>query len=237
MTTPDWPKGHRSQAAQLVQQIKQDLRFQEAFDVGLEAEVQTDKELVKVLPCQYCRRPLVVTTFYVLAWAKCSACKGTSSGPRKPGSVEVVQAGGRTEPRLAADLTKTLLNPTMAVARCPVHPDDESHVMELKTVHHNERYGPHAWKLVNGKMTLVQIAPGETVMHQCLSCNAVVSYSTTAVTQFARVNEVKPGKNANRWADELGSREDTSWPVAEDDEDGPHRDHGLTDEDYRGMAQ
>lgn len=219
MSQPEWPKGHRSQAAQLVQLVKQDLRFRETFNIELEAEVQTDKELVKVLPCQYCRRPLVVTTFYVLAWAKCSPCKGTSSGPRKPGSVDVVQAGGRTEPRLAADLTKTLINPSFAIATCPVHPDDEEHVMELKTVHHNERYGPHAWKMIDGRLTLVQVATGETVMHQCTVCNAVVSYSSTAVTQFNRINEVKSGKNANRWADSLGSRDETNWPVAEDDEE------------------
>lgn len=180
----------------------------ERFDFTLEPEVQTDKKLVKLLPCQFCRRPLVVTTFYVLAWAKCSECTGKKTGPRQRGSVEVVQAGGRTEPALAADLTKTLINQHFAFARCPTHPDDDEHVMELKFVNHNEHYGPHEYRLVDNRLVPVQVAPGETVMHQCLKCKAVVTYSTTAVTQFSRINEVGSGKHTNRMADWTGVRDD-----------------------------
>lgn len=210
-----WPKGHLSQWRQLIDQCRMDDRF----DITLEPEVQTDKELVKIGACQYCKRPLVVTTFYVDAWMKCGPCKGENT-TREPGSVETVQAG-RTEPRLAADLVKVLINPQFANALCPVHPDDEAHAMELKSVNTSERYGPHEWRMVDGRLTPVQVASGETVMHQCLKCMAVVTYSTTAVTQFRRVNEVGSGKNPNRWADDLGARDDnlTAW---ESKVDGTH---------------
>lgn len=203
-----WPKGDRSQAADLVDSALSG-PLSDRFARGLPAEVQTDKRLVKVLPCQFCKRPLVVTTFYVLAWAKCSPCAGVKGDVREPGSVDVVQAG-RTDPKLAADLTKVLINPGFANALCPAHPDDPDHVMELKHVHHNEKYGPSAWRSVGGKIVPVQIAPGETALHQCLKCNAVVTYTTTAVTQFRRVNEVRDGKNVNAWAETLGTREEVT---------------------------
>lgn len=201
---PAFPKGHRTQWRELVRSAIE----MELVDSKLEPEMQTDKELVKILPCQFCQRALVVTTFYVLAWAKCGPCKGEAPSTREPGSVGVVQAG-RTEPRLAQDLTKVLLNPTLAVALCPMHPNDPDHEMELKSVHHNERYGPHEWRMVDKRLELVQIGPGETVIHQCLKCNAVVTYTTTAVTQFKRVNEVKDDdKHVNGWLRFLGAREE-----------------------------
>jgi hypothetical protein len=203
-----FPKGHRSQAKELVDQC----RDRDDFDVRLEYEIQTDKEQVKVVPCQFCKRPLIVTTFYVLAWAKCRACRGTQSADREPGSVEVVQAGGRTDPRLAKDLSKTLINPGFKLALCPAHPDDPDHVMELKNVHHNEHYGPHDWIIVDGKLARVQIQIGETALHQCVKCYATVTYSTTAVTQFKRQNEVGPlnVKHVNGWGQILGVREEVS---------------------------
>ena len=205
MVEPAFPKGHRTQAAQLIETLRHSGR--EDFDLSLAPEMQTDKELVKVVPCQFCRRPLIVTTFYVLAWAKCGPCKGESGADREPGSVDVVQAG-RTEPRLAKDLTKVLINPGFANALCPAHPDDPEHEMELKSVHFNERYGPSEWRIVDGKLTPVQIAPGETAIHQCVKCLAVVTYTTTAVTAFRRINEpVTDGKNANGWAKTLGARD------------------------------
>lgn len=208
--TVAWPKGHRSQWHDLVDQIRRPDLI-DLFDAELPPEVQTDKELVKILPCQYCKRPLVVTTFYVLAWAKCSPCKG-ETGPREAGSVDVVQAG-RTPPHLAADLSKLLLNPHFAFARCPVHPDDEEHEMELKSVNHNEHYGPGEWVIdKKGHREWRQTGPGETVMHQCLRCRAIVTYSNTAQTQFRRVNEIGSGKHANGWDASLGSREEE--PVA-----------------------
>lgn len=204
MAQPPWPKGHKNQWRELVAAA----RRMDGFDHKLEPEIQTDKELVKVLPCQFCQRPLIVTTFYVLAWAKCSPCKGEGDGMREPGSVDVVQAG-RTEPRLAKDLTKVLINPEFANALCPVRPNDPDHQMELKHVHHNDNYGPHEWKIVDGKMTRVMVAPGETALLQCLKCYAVVTYSTTAVTQFNRINEPGAGKNVNTiWGSILGSREE-----------------------------
>lgn len=198
-----WPKGHLSQWRQLIDQCRNDDRF----DTRLEPEILTDKELVKIGACQYCKRPLVVTTFYVDAWMKCSPCKGVTT-ERAPGTVEVAQQG-RTEPRLAADLVKVLINPHFATALCPTHPDDPDHEMELKSVNWSERYGPHEYRVVDGRLTPVQVEQGETVLHQCLKCKATVVYSTTAVTQFSRINEVGRGKNVNQNAVMLGSRDDT----------------------------
>lgn len=178
--------------------------LQDIFNFSLEPEVQTDKRLIKIMPCQFCRRPLIVTTFYVAAWAKCSLCRGEESGTRGKGTVKVVQAG-RTEPALAADLTKLLINPHFAQAICPVHPDDEEHSMELKSVNHNDNYGPGFF---NAKGAWIQTSPGETVMHQCRKCKAVVTYSTTAMYDFRRINEAGNGKNSNVWATILGTREE-----------------------------
>lgn len=202
-----WPKGRRDQWESLVAQCK----GMDEFDTNKRAELQTDKELVKVLPCQFCRRPLVVTTFYVLAWAKCGPCKGVSSDVREKGSVGQPQAG-RTEPSLAADLTKVLLNPQFANAICPVRSDDPDHVMELKSVHHNDVYGPSEQRWIENKLIWVQTGPGETVMHQCLKCKAVVTYSTTAQVQFRRCNEPGPvnSKNSMGWARALGVRDEAS---------------------------
>lgn len=210
MSEVPWPRGSLQDWPDLIQSIRQDLRLHEYFDLALDPEVQTDKQLVKALPCQFCKRPLIVTTFYVLAWAKCGACTGKASKVRAPGSVEVTQVG-RTEPKLAADLTKILINPAFATTRCPVQPDNETHVMELKSVHWSDAYGPHEWRRdpdTKGGRVLVQVAPGETVIHQCLNCSAVVTFSTTAVTQFKRINEVRVGKNANSNAIDLGTRDD-----------------------------
>lgn len=212
MADAPWPKGHRSEWPDLLDLAKRvgDSRF----DFTLAAEVQTDKELVKILPCQYCQRPLIVTTFYVLAWSKCGPCRGEGDAHRAKGSVEVVQAG-RTDPALAADLTKLLVNPEFANAICPVFPGDPEHVMELKSVHHNDHYGPYTFKLIDGKMARVELGPGETVMHQCLKCRAITTYTTTAQSQYTRCNEEGPRnvKHANGWSDFLSSREE----VAEDD--------------------
>lgn len=199
-----YPKGHLQHWRDLLPQC----RDRDDFDVRLEPEVQTDKQLVKILPCQYCKRPLVVTTFYVLAWAKCSVCKGEDDITREPGSVGQPQAG-RTDPRLAADLIKVLINPHFAKALCPVHPDDPDHVMELKSVCFNEYYGPWEMRVVKGKLMPVQTEKGETVMHQCTKCRAVVTYSTTAQTHFRRINEPMENiKHSNGWATTLGVHEE-----------------------------
>jgi hypothetical protein len=209
-----WPKGALERWRHLLDQCRMD----ERFNMSLEPEVQTDKHLIKISACQFCGRPLVVSTFYVDAWLKCSSCAGTT-GSRERGSVEVVQSGGRTEPKLAADLIKCLINHHFAHAVCPAHPDDDTHVMELKYVNHNEHYGPHEWRKIDNTMVPVQIAPGETVLHQCLKCLAIVTYTTTAVTQYARINEVRPGKHANGMTDFLGTRDDglETWQDKVDD--------------------
>jgi hypothetical protein len=210
-----WPKGARDQWEQLIAQTLHDDRFSK-----IPPELQTDKNLVKVLPCQYCRRPLIVSTFYVLAWAKCSPCKGESDEIREPGSVEVVQAG-RTDPRLAKDLTKTLVNPEFAFAQCPVHRDDPEHVMRLLHVDHNDNYGPYVLAgYEHGQSVYKQIAPGESVMHQCQVCLATVHYSTTAVTKMRPMNDARERshKHVNNWANELGI-EPYEPPVAEEVDD------------------
>lgn len=177
----------------------------DAYDWDLEREVQTSKSPVKLVPCRECRRPLVVSTFYVPANARCTLCKGESGAGRA--TVGTPQPG-RTDPAQAVDLTKTLINPHFAMAICPVHPDDPEHEMELKSVTHNDNYGPSEHM---GKGEYRQIAPGETAMHQCTKCKAVVTYTTTAQTQFRRINEPKlvTGVGANQWSAWLGAREES----------------------------
>lgn len=200
-----WPKGHLSQWEQVVSVARQ--QGDDRFDFSLEPTVETDKELIKIVPCNGCKRPMVVTTFYVLAWAKCWSCKGEEHGSRETASVGQPQAG-RTEPRLAKDLTKVLINPNFANALCPVHPEDPDHEMELKAVSWSEQYGPSAWRMVDNRMTRIQIAPGETALLQCLRCNATVTLSTTAVTQFQRQNEERiDHKNVNGWSNYIGTRD------------------------------
>lgn len=177
------------------------------YDLKLEVELlQAGKAPYKLVPCTICRRPMAVNTFYVLAWAKChtSGCSGQTA---EKASVGVAQAG-RTEPSTAVNLAQCLINPHFEQALCPVHPDDPEHEMELKSVHHTDHYGPGEWRYLKGERIWVQIAKGETVLHQCTRCRATVSYSTTAVTQFRRVNEPGEGKHVNAWAEMLGSRDE-----------------------------
>lgn len=206
MAKEQWPKGHLSLWEQLLRQAQQ--VGDDRFDFKLSADIQTDKDLVKIIPCPNCRRPLVVSTFYVMDWAKCFACKGESTS-RETASVGQPQAG-RTEPRLAKDLNKVLINSMFAEEHwsCPIHADDPDHRMELKAVSWSEHYGPSAWRPVDGRMTRIQIAPGETAMLQCIRCNATITFSTTAVTQFQRQNEPRiDWKNVNGWASYVGTRD------------------------------
>lgn len=178
------------------------------FSLDIEYHESASKPPLKLIPCTACKRPMVVNTFYVLAWAKChgSGCGGEK---REAGSVAVAQAG-RTEPKTAVNLHECLINPTFAVARCPVHPDDDGHIMELKSVNHSDVYGPGRWvQAKGGGFHWEQIAKGETVMLQCghRDCNATVSYSTTAQHKFKRVNESGTGKDVNGWASLLGVRD------------------------------
>lgn len=178
----------------------------EGIDWNKAPETQTEKAKVKVLPCTVCARPLVVSTFYTPAWAKCSECTPEKDTPREVGSATVVQAG-RTDPSLAADLGACLINRVeFEVMACPFGHGD----MELKSVNHNDRYGPT--KMVGyekGQPLYKQYAPGETTMHQCNECRCVVTMSTTAVNIFKRQNEPrqKEGSEANAWSELNGTRE------------------------------
>jgi len=175
------------------------------FDTGKEVEIQTDKTVMKLVPCGECRRPLAVNRFYAAMQARCASCKGLAE---RTGVGQVTApTPGKTEPAQVKDLTSVLINPGFAFARCPAHPDDPEHEMELKTVHHSDHYGPSDYVgHKDGKPLYKQIAPGETAMHQCLKCKATVAYGTTAQTQFMRINEVREGKNANAWVATLGKR-------------------------------
>lgn len=158
----------------------------------LEPEVQTDKVDTKEVPCLGCGRRLVVNRFYAPAKARCSACRDGSGA-----TVTSAPVAGKTDPTRVADLTRVLVNPHFARALCPVHPDDEAHVMELKSVAHSPQYGPSPK------------VPGETVLLQCLKCKATVAYSTTAQMQFQRQNEAQEHshKHVNGWAEILGVRD------------------------------
>lgn len=183
------------------------------YDSDRPIEVQSDKPTLKLVPCTGCQRALAVNVFYAPAIARCSECGGgatrASGTGGAAGQSEIVQAG-RTDPVKAARLADCLINPAFAKAICPVHPDDEEHVMELKSVNHNERYGPS--ELIgakDGRPQYRQIAPGETAMHQCLKCKAIVTYSTTAQAQFRRCNEPRSGKSSQGWLAQLGAREES----------------------------
>jgi hypothetical protein len=187
------------------------------FDLDVEFHDSAQKPPLKLIPCTICKRPMVVNTFYVLAWAKClgSGCGGEA---REAGSVAVAQAG-RTDPKTAVNLSECLINPSFDAQhhRCPVHPDDETHEMKLKSVSHNDYYGPGRWaQAKDGTYYWDQTAKGETVMLQCGKCWATASFSTTAQHEFKPVNAPRPGKHVNGWADQLG---------VEDESEPPSTDH------------
>lgn len=174
------------------------------FNDELEPEIQTDKDVTKDVPCLGCGRRLVVNTFYAPAKARCAECKGGNGGV-----VGAIQAPvpGKSDPAQVTNLERVLINRPFTRAVCPVHPDDEEHEMELKSVSHSEHWGPNEFMgYVNGRPEYRQLAPGETVMHQCLKCKATVAYSTTAQVQFGTQN--RPGKHVNGWIDYLGVREE-----------------------------
>lgn len=175
---------------------------------GTDIEFQTDKQTVKVCPCTAdgCGKPIAVNAFYAPAIAKCGGHGG--GGERRStsgdtGGSQIVQAG-RTDPSKAARLEDCLINKEFAVATCPFC----STVMELKSVSHNEHYGPGEW-VSNGKggREWRQTAQGETVSHQCNSCRTTLSMSTSAQITYRRMNE--PKRVVNRPALEvlLGERE------------------------------
>lgn len=154
----------------------------------LEHEVQTDKNPVKLVPCreQECRRPIVQTTYYAPAKAICRSCKGETVGERQATVGQPVP--GQTDPAKAVNLANCLVNLEFAAALCPVHPNDPEHIMELKSVNHSPHYGPGHF---NGKGHWIQEAPGETAIHQCIKCLAVVSFTTTYRSPLRRQNAPK----------------------------------------------
>lgn len=183
------------------------------FDYELEVETQTDKERTKEVPCRGCRRRLVVSAFYApVSAATCSVCK--AGDLNQSGSIAAPVAG-KSDPAKVRDLGQVLVNPHFAHAVCPAHPDNEEHEMELKSVSHSEYHGPSEFAGYDkGRPVYRQLAPGETVMHQCLKCRATVSYSTTAQTQFRRQNEARdtgPSNDGiNSMAIFLGVRDERS---------------------------
>lgn len=167
---------------------------QNEIDPTMEVEIQTDKDMVKIVGCRECKRPLVVTSVYAPAKAMCNVCKG--------GTGKVATIGqpvpGQTDPAKAVNLADCLVNVHFAQALCPVHPDDEDHVMELKAVSHSPHYGPGHY---GPKGAWIQDAPGEVVTHQCTKCLAVVNYSTTFRSPMIR-------QNAKRDKPDLGAPEE-----------------------------
>jgi hypothetical protein len=88
-----------------------------------------------------------------------------------------------------------------------VHPDDPDHVMEMKLVDHNDNYGPTEFMgYKQGIPEFRQVDKGETVVHQCLKCKAVVSYTTTEQTHLRRINEPTANRKRSRVSETLGTR-------------------------------
>lgn len=173
-----------------------------------DAEIQTDKDTAKILPCANCQAELIVSMFYAAANARCAECKGLASQPGQGGVV----TPGKTNPADARDLMDCLLHKSFGAMVCPV--DCEHGPMELKSVSHNPRYGPSSFfGYVKGEPVYKQDGPGETTMLQCNSCKCCVSFSTTAQSVFRRVNEISTFKHVNNWGREdlgLGIREEAA---------------------------
>jgi hypothetical protein len=173
------------------------------LDLALAPEYATDKDQVKLVPCRECKRPMIVTTFFMADKAQCRECEGTSDG-----SFASVAAPtpGETDPSKAVNLANCLLNPQFAEVICPVCVEP----MELKSVNHNDHFGPGKWVHSSKGSVWDQSAKGETVMHQCPGCMLVVTISNTARNHFKRINEPRPGKNSNVWAEITGVRDEAA---------------------------
>lgn len=179
----------------------------EFYDLALPFSIETDKSPVKFVPCGVCRRAMMVTTFYVPAWAGsgCRGCKNTEAGSGYA-TVQVPQAG-RTDPVKAVNLVDCLLNEEFAEANCPKCGDP----MELKTVHHNPNYGPRVLVGYDKQNSdpIYDMLTGEVAMHQCNHCRTTVSFSTTAQMIYRRQNEPKTTAGSRPVAEYmLGEREE-----------------------------
>ncbi|HEY6892502.1 MAG TPA: hypothetical protein VI300_32150 [Solirubrobacter sp.] len=175
------------------------------IDPSKDVEYATDKEQVKIVPCRNasCLRPMVVTTFFMPDKAECRSCRGDN--PDAGVASVAAPIAGSTEPAKAMNLADVLLNPQFAEVICPICVEP----MELKSVNHNDQYGPGHWTPSSKGPAWVQDAKGETVMHQCNKCLLVITIANTARYEFKRQNEVrrKQGRGANVWADVDGVRE------------------------------
>lgn len=174
----------------------------EHYNIELAYETHTDKRPVKFVPCLDCRRAMMVTTFYVPAWAHCSRCTGSEEN--QLGSVAVPQRG-RTNPELAKNLVDVLINEQFAEAACPRC----SELMELKSITHNPNYGPRELMGYDksGRPIYKQLT-GEIAMHQCNHCFMTITFSTVHVMKYRRQNEPKAGRIAPLSEDLLGPREE-----------------------------
>lgn len=167
----------------------------------LEPEYQTDKDAVKIVPCRECHRPLVTTTFFAPAKGICRECQGETAQTNGGRATVGQPTPGQTDPAKAVNLADALVNKTFAQTRCPVHPDDDEHVMELVSVAHSEHYGPSrfmGWD--KGKPVYQQTGVGETATLQCQhgDCKATVVFSTTAQQRYRRQNEPKLAPDLGR---------------------------------------
>lgn len=179
------------------------------IDPSKDVEYATDKDQVKIVPCRNaaCQRPIVVTTFFTPEKAECRVCQGEAE-PGASVATVAVPIPGQTDPAKAISLPDALINKQFAEVICPVCVEP----MELKSVNHNDQYGPGHWTPSSKGPVWVQDAKGETTMHQCAKCLLVVTISNTARHAFKRQNEPKQKDNrgANAWIDVNGVREEAA---------------------------
>lgn len=157
----------------------------DGFNRDLETEVQTTKPQTKEVPCVTCGRPLVVTTFFAPAKARCTVCRG---GAQEKGVATVAKATVDTPQEKAVNLRDLLINQEFGEAFCP---KDPGHTMELKSVTHNPHYGPTKIVAMDKGRPVYDVQVGENAVHQCLECNIVVAFSSTTPVQLRRANEPK----------------------------------------------
>lgn len=177
----------------------------EWYDRNLPFSIETDKAPVKFVPCGVCRRAMMVTTFYVPAWANsgCRGCKGQQEG-NGYASVQIPQAG-RTAPEKAVNLADCLINEQFGNAvSCPMCGEE----MELKSISQNPNYGPRKLLGYDKGRPVYDQETGEVAMHQCNHCFATVTFSTVHVMRYRRQNEPKPSAGARPVSEMLlGPRE------------------------------
>lgn len=200
MSAAAYPKGPREDIPALIKKGVAD-----GVLAPKELEEQTDKPMVKLVPCTNpeCRRPIAVNVFYAPAIAKCSDC-GFQAKSAGTGQSQIVQAG-RTDPEKAARLDECLVNKEFAGPfMCPLC----EHAMELKYVTHNPSYGPRKLIGHDSKGPLYKETLGESAMLQCNKCLTTLSLSTMHQVEYRRQNEPKQStRTSTAWETLLGERE------------------------------